>query len=122
MLPQRKPKVRSGIERAPRREWPKHRQWLRGFQCVVPGCDNRQIECCHVRITDGPDTGAGIGQKPHDAFTVPMCSQHHDQSHNVGTATFERMYRVNLLALAREFASRSPDIAMKEAMKEGGAL
>lgn len=118
MLPQRKPKIRSGIERAPRREWPRHRAFVRSHGCCVPGCPNLDIECAHVRV--GGNAGTGI--KPADWQCLSLCSAHHREQHQLGHAAFDRRHGIDSVKLAAEFARVSPDIAMKEAMKEGGAL
>lgn len=115
----RRKAAKFGTERAPRRDFPAHRQWVRGHQCVAAhdpnGCDGR-IECAHVRIgTDG-----ATGLKPSDSWTVAMCQEHHRIQHLIGEPEFERQMCVNLKALAMEFARRSPCVAMREAMKEAG--
>ena len=38
--------------------------------------------------------------------------------HDHGAQTFERVHGIDLAKLAQEFAHKSPDIAMREAMKE----
>ena len=60
---------------------------------------------------------AGKGQKPHDIFGVSLCRSHHDEQHHLGTRAFNRKYRVDLWALAAEFARRSPDWEMRAALK-----
>lgn len=116
MLPQRLPKVRSGIERAPRREWPRHRAFVRSHGCSVPGCPSLDIECAHVRV--GGNAGTGI--KPPDWSCISLCSECHAEQHRIGHAAFDRRYGIDSVALAKEFARRSPDVAMQETMKEGG--
>ena len=83
---------------------PAHLKWVREHACVVDGCDGRPIEAAHVRL----GAHAGMGQKPDDSVTVSMCTAHHAESHRVGERTFQERYRLDLLALAREFAERSP--------------
>ncbi len=112
-LPAKRQKLRSGIERAAKREWPRHRKWLRTFQCVVNNCQGGHIEVSHIRTA----ANAGTGIKPHDAFAVPMCSECHAYYHRIGHKTFERIYILNLAALAAEFTRKSPDQAMRESLK-----
>lgn len=116
MLPPRKNKTRSGIKRAPRREWPKHQRFVRSHACSVPGCQNAQIEFAHVRTA----ANAGTGLKPHDSFGISLCAVHHHHQHNVGVHTFEALYQINLLALAKEFSEKTTDLAMKESIKDEG--
>jgi len=49
-----------------------------------------------------------MGLKPSDAWCVSLCSQHHAEQHRVGELTFETRYSLDLVALARQFARRSP--------------
>lgn len=101
MLPNRLPSKSDKADRGKRS--PAHRAWVRGFHCVVPGCDARPIECAHVRRANN----SGIGFKPSDAFTVALCRDHHMESH-MGEATFEEFHKLDLLELAEEFFRKSP--------------
>jgi hypothetical protein len=47
-----------------------------------------------------------------------MCQAHHRSYHTSGHQTFEILYDLDLTALAKEFARRSPDLKMRLAMKE----
>jgi hypothetical protein len=86
------------------RECPGHRAWVRRHHCCVPGCLNIPIECAHVRTgNDG-----GVGLKPSDRWTVSLCSTHHAEQHRIGERRFERLYGLDLRALAITFALRSP--------------
>lgn len=83
---------------------PAHRAWVRGHMCCVPGCTTMPIEAAHVRSgTDG-----GMGMKPGDDWVVSLCHDHHAEQHRIGETSFEHLHGLNLKALAREFASRSP--------------
>ena len=81
-----------------------HRQWVRGHACSVPGCQDRPIECAHVR--SGSD--GGIGLKPSDIWTISLCREHHAEQHRLGEAEFQLRHGIDLRALAEEFARRSP--------------
>lgn len=81
-----------------------HRAWVRRHRCSVPGCRRLPIECAHVRSgTDG-----GLGLKPSDNWCVSLCRDHHLEQHMIGEVAFELEYGLDLKALAREFAARSP--------------
>ena len=85
------------------RACPAHRAWVRRHRCSVPGCLRTPIECAHVRSgTDG-----GVGLKPSDKWTISLCAHHHRQQHHIGEAAFEARYKIDLKALAAEFARRS---------------
>jgi len=53
-------------------------------------------------------TGAGIGQKPHDFWTISLCHECHATQHRLGESSFEKMANINMKALAEEFAKASP--------------
>ena len=115
-VPRRK-NVKSGIKRGPQREFPKHRKWVRGFACCVPGCENRRIEFAHVRSA----ANSGTGLKPSDASGVPLCGGpdgHHFEQHRIGQPEFERKYEISLSGIAAELARRTTDRDLREAMKE----
>lgn len=111
--PRRKPKP-SGIERAPQREWPRHRKFVRSHACCVPGCENGPIEFAHVR----QGHAAGTAQKPPDWLGISLCWEHHGIQHRIGHLAFDGNYQINSLQLAAEFAAASPDVNMKIAMGE----
>jgi hypothetical protein len=58
----------------------------------------------HVRTA----ANAGTGMKPSDAYTCSGCTEHHRECHRIGEKSFEAKYKINLMALAREFFERSP--------------
>ena len=118
-LPRRRKVTKSGILRAPVRVWNRHRAFLRRHHCVVAGCDRVPIEVSHLRSA----ANAGTGLKPHDADAVPMCGgigpeSHHAEYHRIGHDSFSKKYNLDLWSIAKALANISPDIAMKEAMKE----
>jgi hypothetical protein len=49
-----------------------------------------------------------VGLKPSDRWIISLCADHHAEQHFVGEREFERRYGLELLALAEEFARRSP--------------
>lgn len=63
------------------------------------------IEVAHVRM----GSGAGIGQKPDDFRTVPLCREHHARQHEVGERTF--WAGVDIEGLIEAFAKASPKAA-----------
>lgn len=112
-LPAKRKPMKSGIERVPKREWPRHRAFIHRHQCSVPGCQAGPIECAHIRTA----ANSGKGIKPHDWFTVSLCDAHHAEAHE-GEKSFERKYSINLMEIAEAFAKASPDIKMKAAKAE----
>jgi hypothetical protein len=116
LLPKKRQRPKSGIERAVPRIWNRHRVFVRSHGCCVPGCDDGPIEFAHIRTA----ANSGTGLKPHDAFAVSLCHSHHRESHEDGLITFARRYKINLVELAREFVKRSPDFKMRASMQEAG--
>ncbi|HEX7822876.1 MAG TPA: putative HNHc nuclease [Sphingobium sp.] len=112
-LPRRIPKA---AKRSSRWRSAAHCNFVRSHECVVPGCTSRPIEVAHVRI----GSGAGMSQKPDDWQTVSCCRDHHTQQHSIGERSFEKLYSIDLTALADEFASaspRAPQIRMEKASR-----
>ena len=82
---------------------PAHCNFVRSHNCCVPGCDGRPIEVAHVRRA----FNSGIGVKSADRWTISLCRDHHSEQHR-GDRTFEKKYGIDCLALAEEFARKSP--------------
>jgi hypothetical protein len=53
-------------------------------------------------------SGAGVGQKPDDFFTISLCREHHAEQHRIGERSFAAAHWLNLGKLAEEFAKASP--------------
>lgn len=101
-LPRRVKRQRSPA--LPSRECPAHRAWVRRHHCCVPGCTNLPVDCAHVHA----DTDGGMGLKPSDKWTISLCRTHHIEQHQIGEAAFEKRHKIEMRALAMEFAKRSP--------------
>ena len=90
---------------------PNHLKFVRKHNCAVPGCQTRPVVAHHVRdsysVVVPKDERGGIGMKPHDKWTVPLCDQHHKEVHT-GPHLFENDYKISLIQLAADIASRSP--------------
>lgn len=87
------------------RRFPTHMQWVRGFVCICfkhGGCEGK-TEAAHVDYAGGK----GMSIKVADYHVVPMCSKHHQESHQ-GVKTFEAKYGVSMLAEAEKLAKVSP--------------
>jgi hypothetical protein len=92
--------------------------------CVVPGCSRRPVVCAHLRTA----VNSGTGMKPHDRYVVPLCDTHHRELDTPRpsdcvdglsrTDRFARTYGIYLWTIAAELAERSPDLAMRAAMRE----
>jgi hypothetical protein len=104
-IPAKRKKVRSGIRDndGPIR-CQAHLAFIRSHVCSVMNdeCEG-DIEAAHVRMgTDG-----GIGLKPSDSFTVPLCRKHHAEQHR-GEQTFWQKYKQDPLRIAAALWGLSP--------------
>lgn len=108
MIPRRRKPLRSGIERAPPREFPQHRQWVRGHECAVTGCQERRVDAAHF---DGPvpkEDAGGKGLKRHDRWCFPLCREHHQEYHRRGWRAFDAKHGLSTETIARRLAATSP--------------
>lgn len=127
MLPKRRERPRMGVKEEIKREWRRHARWVRDHGCCVPGCKGGPIEFAHVREhpeVDGDHEAPGLGGegvKPADWFGMSLCHDHHSEQHR-GAKTFEAKYKISTLTFAREFARKSVDVAMRDYMREIGAV
>jgi hypothetical protein len=105
MLPRRRKPEPLGLREAPQIRNSSHLRWIRGFECAVRDAEcSGRIEAAHVRTgTDG-----GLGVKPSDCWTIPLCTLHHRFQHDVGEAHFELDYRIDMKKIAAELWTRSP--------------
>lgn len=97
-LPARIPKKRKAESR-----WrsPAYCNFVRSFECCVPGCQLRPIEAAHVRR----GSGAGVGQKPDDWHLISLCRDHHAEQHRIGEVSFEALHDIDMRELADAFAN-----------------
>lgn len=49
-----------------------------------------------------------MGRKPGDCWVVPLCHPHHLEQHQIGEASFERRYGVNMKGEAMDTWALSP--------------
>lgn len=113
MLPARKPRPRSGIARAPRRDWPRHEAFVRRHECSNPQCPTHGdphavIEFAHLSYGLPAEDSAGKGMKAHSAWGISLCEDCHRQAHQRGHRTCFTVWGINPHKLAVEFARTSP--------------
>ena len=113
-LPRLKPSLRRPKRVKVKRVFQKQRTWIRKRDCIATltpypeklvsnPCDGR-IEAAHVRS----ETDGGMALKPHDRWLVSACLKHHEQQTVRGEKWFEDYWGLDMKALAREFADKSP--------------
>lgn len=106
ILPARLPKK---PKRESRWKSTRHRDWVRGFACCNCG-ETAGVQVAHVRM----GSGAGMGQKPDDWRTVPLCGDCHngDQHTKLGEPEFWARYAREkghtVFDLIDELAKQSP--------------
>lgn len=118
MLPARRKKPSLAVPNAPERVFQRHRKFVRSRECSIAGKAGHEcsgpVVFAHVRTgTDG-----GTSLKPSDWWGISLCNDAHMLQHQIGERAFERRFKIDMKALAREFAKASPDMKMKEAMRE----
>lgn len=85
----------------PRKHDEAHLEFIRGLPCLV--CqDNTSTEACHIRFSDSraAKVNPGVGQKPHDYWTVPLCGRHHREQHDGNEQRFWDSAMIDPIAVA----------------------
>ena len=73
-----------------------HCNFIRSLPCVV--CSNpAETELVHVRFSDAraAKINPGSAQKPEDNWTLPLCSQHHRDQHDLGEVVFWAWHKID---------------------------
>ena len=83
-----------------------HLAFIRSLPCIV--CAREPSQAAHVRV-GGTDGKGGVGMKPGDNRTVPLCHDHHAEQHSVGERTFWERLDIDPLMLANELFSATGD-------------
>ena len=120
---QKKPKAaRMGVRPSSVCRSAKHLRWIRTLRCIDPLCQARNIEAAHVRHGLPAGGMAGVGIKPADYWTVPLCREHHREAHTKGHETFEREHLPPGVTMAElaiyVYAIASPVAAIREKAQE----
>jgi len=104
--------LRSVARRAPKRDLRRraqHLAFVRQLPCVACG-KAAPSEAAHVRTgTDG-----GVGVKPGDRYTVPLCTFCHAKQHRIGELTFWSGLRIDPINVALRLWTVSADIKAGE--------
>lgn len=78
----------------------KHRARLAALPCSIDVCGWWGCDIHHERR----GTGGGTGMKPPESAGLPLCRAHHSEGHQIGWATFEQKYGVDLRMIAQGHA------------------
>lgn len=95
--------------RSPREHDEKHLTAIRQCPCVK--CGSVPSEAAHVRMSSAAHgKRSGLGEKPSDCWTVPLCSDHHKEQHRKGELTFWWDLDISPVLLAHKLYAVSPDV------------
>lgn len=103
------------MQRDPRQHDEKHLAFIRQCPCLV--ClDNTSTEASHIRFSDArvAKINPGVGQKPHDYWTVPLCGKHHREQHEMNEKTFWDGQMIDPLFVAMALYLNSGDAEAAE--------
>lgn len=78
-------------QRQPRVHTETHLDFIRGLPCII--CGNPiETEAAHIRFHDlrAAKEPTGIGRKPDDRWTLPLCGQDHRRQHSMNEREFWR--------------------------------
>lgn len=102
--------------KSPREKDDVHLLSIRQCQCVACGGTDK-VESAHVRMASGAHgKRSGMGEKPDDKWTVPLCQRDHRRQHEIGELTFWHELRISPVQLAIELYAASPDIQVMRAI------
>ena len=94
-------------QRQPREKDPGHLKRIRALPCICCGAGN--VDAAHVRMT-GPDKwNAGVGQKPHDCYVLPLCRECHQEQHHLGEKRFWGDLGIDPIVVSRQLYRLSHD-------------
>ncbi len=91
----------SSKQKRPRAQSGDHLKMIRSLPCCICGT-HKEIEAAHIRM-GSPQFGkreTGAGEKPDDAWVVPMCGPHHRAQHAGGESLFWSFHKRNPFVLA----------------------
>jgi hypothetical protein len=108
-------KIAKAPKRSSRYRSQRHLAHVRSHACVV--CNSETyIQAAHYRI----GSGAGMGQKPDDWRTTPLCHAcHHSDQHTKGEDTFWEASGKDPLAVIEALIATSPVRREIEAHRNG---
>src|SRR5258708_2869153 len=97
-------------QRYPRQKETEYLVYIRSLECALCGNDI-SVEAAHVRRGSGewnkPLTGLGV--KPDDFWTVPLCSLHHSKQHSLGELLYWFEAKIDVFLLAVKLRRAYPD-------------
>jgi hypothetical protein len=97
-------------DKSPRQHSDGHLAAIRKLPCLNCGQEHA-IEAAHIRQSAPGKPLTGMGLKPDDRYTVPLCHDCHMTQHRVGEKPFFAKLGIDPLKVASDLFEVSPDIA-----------
>jgi len=96
--------------RQPREHDKKHLKFVAGLPCIICA-NNLGVDAAHIRYSDYrvDKRPVGIGEKPDDIWTVPLCRMHHMQQHSMNEREFWSVFGIDPVFYALAIYARSGD-------------
>lgn len=91
-----------------------HLKLIRQCPCLV--CGGEPSEAAHIRQSAPGKPPIGMGLKPDDKFTVPLCHGCHMRQHEVGEKSFFAEQGIKPLLVAAKLFAKSPDLVAMRAI------
>lgn len=84
----------------PRQKAENHLAFIRTLPCLVTG--QRNVDAAHIRMGSlrHGKRETGLGEKPHDAWTVPLSREEHARQHAMNEAAYWRGVGIDPLFVA----------------------
>lgn len=89
----------------------KHIDFIHQLPCVIT--KQYGVEAAHIRYNDlnYGKTNPGIGRKPDDCWTVPLCPEKHREQHSMNERKFWDNHGIDPLKIALALWKVSGDVA-----------
>lgn len=101
------------LQKQPRVESGKHLAWIRTLPCLITG--RTPVEACHIRYADDRygKRETGKGERPSDAWCIPMVPELHRAQHEVSEIAFWDKHNIDpcRVAISLFFASGNDQVA-----------
>src|SRR6266566_4143314 len=97
-------------QRKPRVREPAYLVYIRSLECVNCGNDI-SVEAAHVRrgSVEWNKPLTGLGVKPDDYWTVPLCSLHHSKQHSLGELLYWFEAKIDAFLIAAKLRHAYPN-------------
>lgn len=104
--------------RRPRQHCEAHLRYIRQLPCVICG-NNIETEAAHIRFAreEIGKRKVGVGEKPDDKWTVPLCGKHHREQHQHGERAWWADRRLDPIKIAQDLWAEREQEEMRIAHK-----